>query len=129
MKDFDTWNIQKQKIDRLNRPLNYKEGEIWWCSLGQNVGKEICGKGDKSRRPVLILKKISKDSCIIVPLTTKIRDNPWYVTVHSGKKIAQAVPHQLRFISASRFDSRLMTLNKSDFLKVKTVLTYLLGLF
>ena len=44
-KDFDQWNIKKKKHDTSKRYLFFKEGEIWWCSLGVNVCEEVYGKG------------------------------------------------------------------------------------
>ena len=39
---------------------SFKEGELWWCSIGINVGVEIFGKGPDAVRPVVIFKKINK---------------------------------------------------------------------
>jgi len=40
-KDFDKWNMKKKKLDKNKRDLLFKEGEIWWCSLGVNIGEEV----------------------------------------------------------------------------------------
>jgi mRNA interferase MazF len=39
----------------------YHEREIWWCSLGKNIGNEQDGKNNNFERPVLVLKKWNKD--------------------------------------------------------------------
>src|SRR3989344_2420314 len=60
MKDFDSWNELKKKIeDDKNDPDKFpKEGEVWMCSLGRNIGFEQNGSGDNFSRPILIIKKI-----------------------------------------------------------------------
>ena len=43
-KNFDTWNIKKKHVNRGESRL-YTEREIWWCSLGVNIGSEQDGSG------------------------------------------------------------------------------------
>jgi mRNA interferase MazF len=57
-KDFDKWNEQKKELDKKQKDMLFKEREIWWCNLGLNIGDEENGKGEKSTRPILIIKKI-----------------------------------------------------------------------
>ena len=44
-KDFDSWNEVKKGLDSYDVFLPIKEGGVWWCSVGMNVGIEMCGKG------------------------------------------------------------------------------------
>ena len=73
IKQFDDWSKQKKNLERQNKKPTIREGEIWWCAIGANVGIEISGKGSGFSRPVLILKKLSSDGFIGVPLTSKIK--------------------------------------------------------
>ena len=77
MKDFDSWNTQKKKIDEKQTYPTVNQREVWWCSVGLNVGNEENGKGEFFRRPILIIRKFDKYTCLGVPLTTKIKDK-WY---------------------------------------------------
>ena len=43
-KDFDAWNFKKKELDKNKRDLLFKEGEIWWCSLGLNIGEEATAR-------------------------------------------------------------------------------------
>jgi hypothetical protein len=46
MNDFDTWNELKKAIDvRTDRKGFVKEGDVWMCILGKNVGFEQNGTG------------------------------------------------------------------------------------
>jgi hypothetical protein len=42
-KDFDGWNKDKKNINNEGTHKFYKAKEIWWCSLGLNVGFEQDG--------------------------------------------------------------------------------------
>ena len=46
-KDFDSWNEAKKGLDSYDVFLPIKEGEVWWCSIGMNIGIEMCGKGQE----------------------------------------------------------------------------------
>ena len=71
-KDFDIWNKQKKLLNIRNiTNLYFSERQIWWCSIGCNIGSEIDGKHINFERPVLILKKVNKAQFIGIPLTSK----------------------------------------------------------
>ena len=58
-KDFSGWIVLKEKLHKTRRrPRTVSEGDIWWCTVGENVGVEINGKGHLFARPVLVLTKI-----------------------------------------------------------------------
>jgi mRNA interferase MazF len=73
IKEFDKWNEKKKKIHEKDFRSFVHEREIWWCSLGANIGHEEDGKNDKFERPILVIKKWSNKTIVIVPLTTKIK--------------------------------------------------------
>ena len=39
-KDFDTWNMLKKHIHQKRFSAFVHAREVWWCSLGLNVGTE-----------------------------------------------------------------------------------------
>jgi mRNA interferase MazF len=61
-KDFDGWNERKKEIHQNTQEIYFSEQEVWWCALGINVGHEQDGVVNASQRPVLVLKKWSKDT-------------------------------------------------------------------
>lgn len=107
-KDFDRWNSRKKLIDSKSQPRTYHTREIWWCTLGLNVGFEQNGKGDTYERPVLILKGLSRSVCVVLPLTTSMKDNPYHesVGVVGGKK-AFAIISQIRLIDSKRLINKI----------------------
>lgn len=127
-KDFDNWNNQKKILDKTEQKFLFKQGEVWWCSVGVNIADESCGKGDIFSRPVLILKKLSGESYIGIPLSTKRKAGSWFVDVNIHGEIVAALIYQIRMFSANRFQRRLTTLDIVDFTRVKEKLEALLEL-
>lgn len=127
-KDFDKWNKQKKELERNSKKFLFNEGEIWWCSVGLNIANESCGKGEKHQRPVLVLKKLSSNSFIGIPLSTQEKIGSWFVdiTVHNEKRFV--LLYQIRMFSTNRFQRRLATLDDNDFNKIKEKLGALLEL-
>ncbi|MYE38514.1 MAG: type II toxin-antitoxin system PemK/MazF family toxin [Candidatus Spechtbacteria bacterium SB0662_bin_43] len=75
--DFSVWHRQKKTL-QSRRSVIFKEREIWWCSVGINVGYEVDGKGQDFARPVLVLKKVSNENFIGLPITSVKKDLPGY---------------------------------------------------
>jgi mRNA interferase MazF len=125
-KDFDTWNEQKKRLEKVTQSHFFKEREIWWCSVGVNVAYESCGKGRFFQRPVLVLKKLSREMLIGLPFSTKKKVGSWFVetNVLGGKQTA--LIYQLRILSANRFQHRLTTLDQMDFNLIKQKIEQLL---
>ena len=64
---FDVWNSLKKDIDINNVDFSFSEKEIWWCSLGKNIGNEQDGKNRNFERPVLIFKKWNSEFFVGLP--------------------------------------------------------------
>lgn len=100
MKDFDTWNGLKKELNDTSLKRNPHIGEIWWCSIGVNVGSEEDGKNDLFERPILIIKKFSREMVWVLPVTSSMKDSPYYFNLHGQS----AVLSQLRMISSKRLN-------------------------
>lgn len=71
IKRFLEWIAFKEKLHSIIRkPPFVSQGELWWVSLGENIGAEINGKSYKFSRPVIILKKLANGFYIAIPVTT-----------------------------------------------------------
>ena len=70
-KDFDGWNPIKKSLDDTKSTPTFKEREIWWCSVGINIGHESDGKNELYHRPVLIIRKFSKRLFWGIPTTSQ----------------------------------------------------------
>lgn len=72
MKRFWEWMKLKQKLDKKrDTPPDVFPDQIWWASLGENIGTEIYGKSDFFSRPVIIFKVLSRHSFFVIPVTTR----------------------------------------------------------
>ena len=84
--------------------MYFRKREVWWTALGKNVGFEMNGKHEYFSRPVLIVKKYSKDMCFVLPLTTQIKfGSPSYqYKFYLNKKLNAVNLSQGRTISSKR---------------------------
>ncbi len=121
-KDFDSWNIQKKKLQERIFSDFIHTREIWWCSLGYNIGDEEDGKNEDFERPVLVIKKYNNRIVLVVPLSSKIKDNPYYV-IHdyNGVKSA-AIISQVRLVSTKRL---LRKIRKMDTIQFQHIISSL----
>ena len=127
VKDFKLWFVKKETLHSLeHKPPYFNEREIWWCSVGENIGNEINGKNDYFRRPVLIIKKLSKYSFIGVPLTTKEKSGSWYVEITHNNQKNIVVVSQIRNLDYRRLDKKMATLDTVNFDNVATAIHNLL---
>lgn len=120
-KKFSDWIQLKEKLHSQNQliPLA-KEGEIWWASLGENIGFEINGKSRFFSRPVIIVKKFARGFYLIIPVTSKLKAGTWYVPFKQNRIEMVACLHQVRSIDYRRMSSKLGQLDDLDFEKIKT---------
>jgi len=120
MKRFLAWMGLKERLHELKHaPPLVSEQEIWWASVGENVGSEINGKSDLFSRPVLILKKLAHGFYFVVPTTTQARQGSWYVGFRQQERDMVACLHQARAIDYRRLSSRLGKIDSDDFDKVR----------
>lgn len=119
-KDFDQWNVQKKRIhDRESSPF-FHTREIWWCSLGVNVGFEQDGSGREYRRPVLVLKGMSRQTCFVVPLTASSKSHPLRPSIGMvDGKAAYALLSQIRIIDSKRLVRKIGLLDKVVFSEIQ----------
>lgn len=106
-KDFDRWNKIKKHLDASTNRF-YRIREIWWCNLGLNIGNEQNGNSQNFQRPVLILKSLSKTTCVIVPLTTSIKKHRHRIFIGniSGKS-ASVIISQIKVIDTKRLINKI----------------------
>ncbi len=116
-KDFDTWNVTKKTVDEkvINEDFFFHEREVWWCSLGLNIGVESDGKNDNFERPVLIIKKFNTFMIWIIPLTTQKHDTNHFSKIHHELSESWACLTQIRTISTKRLLRKIGMTNKNDF--------------
>jgi mRNA interferase MazF len=114
-KDFDSWNTRKKLIQESSHPPYIHTREIWWASLGLNIGDEEDGKNERFERPVLVLRKFNDRIVLVVPLTTKPKLNRYHVRFdHEGMHFA-ALISQVRLISTRRCTRKIRRMDRTLF--------------
>lgn len=125
-KDFDKWNKKKKLIDQkeISDQTFFNEREIWWGSLGVNIGYEQDGKNDDFERPLLIVKKFNRSIVWVLPLTTIAKDNKFHYKLKSSGSFV--ILSQIRLVSTKRFLRLIETINENEF---KEIISNIKGLF
>jgi mRNA interferase MazF len=121
------WCKVKIFLREKGRNVIFGERELWWCRVGMNIGAEIFGKGRQFTRPVLIFKKLSKDSFLGIPLTSQPKAGSWYVRVPCAGIDASLTLSQIRIFDARRLMARIEKVTEADFLVVKRAFLGLYG--
>lgn len=121
IKRFAEWIGLKEKLHKKQHEAPHiSEGEIWWASVGENVGSEINGKSDLFSRPVIIYKKLSHSFYFVIPTTSQEKAGSWFINFKQHGKVMTACLHQTRPIDYRRLSNKLGELDDKDFKHIKT---------
>lgn len=115
LKRFLEWFGLKQNIhSKEHTPPLFKEGEIWWCHIGENIGMEINGKGEIFTRPIYIFRKYDRYSFLGLPLSTKLKSGSWYMPIYFKEMSQIIVLSQGRTCDYRRLKEKIGQLSKTD---------------
>lgn len=121
IKKFTEWVGLKEKIDTTERPvLHFSEREVWMCHFGENIGFESSGKNENFHRPVVILHKFGAYTFYAIPMSTKIKNNQYYIEIEFNKKKQSVMISQMRILDVRRLHYRKGRLSIADFNLIKT---------
>lgn len=113
-KNFHKWNNKKISIHQRVHSSFFKEREIWFASLGCNVGHEEDGKGRDFQRPVIILTKFNAEMFWGIPLTTKIKSGNYFVPIEINNTKSVAILSQLKVLDSKRLIRRIGKLTENE---------------
>lgn len=125
-KDFDKWNEKKKELDVKIFNNYVHEREVWWCILGVNIGSEQDGKHQLFERPVLVIRKFSKDVVLIVPLSSKKKENAYCIAFAQENQEYSALISQVRLISTKRLNRKIYRMNNVLFNVIRDALRRLI---
>lgn len=127
-KDFKSWHETKEKIHyQPDDGIYFRERDVWWCRLGVNVGFEQDGKGASFSRPIVILKKFNQYVFWAIPLSTKLKDNRYYLPcVCSDGVTRAAIISQIRLVSMKRLTDKIEYAEEMSFGSIKKAIKDLL---
>lgn len=126
MDKFDKWNEVKKELEQKTG-TGVANGEVYWLSVGQNLGSETYGKEADFKRPVLVLNKVYIknyiNAFIGVPLSSKAsqKSGCLYHKFTDKQGIKQvALLAQIRLFDTKRVISNAnISVLKADFEKIK----------
>jgi mRNA interferase MazF len=114
-KPFGKWTELKRDLEELNIQHDFREREVWWCSMGINLGFEQDGKNIMFERPVLVLRKYSKDFLLVASLTSTQKKNKYYFPVVLNGRNGSVSLSQQKAISVKRLSRRVQKLPEPVF--------------
>jgi mRNA interferase MazF len=122
---FDIWNERKKELNARDerRDLFFYEREVWWCSLGLNIGIETNGKHENYERPILILKKFNSAMIWVLPLTSKEKKNPYYIKITHDAGVSWVSLTQIKAISTKRLLRKVGMISIEEFLLIGKSIT------
>lgn len=113
-KDFDTWNNLKKNLQKLVDIPYFHDREVWWCSVGSNLGSEVDGKNSNFERPVVIIKKFNKRMFWGVPLTSKEHQSAYHEKISFGIHASSAILSQLTALSSKRLIRKIGRISRKQ---------------
>jgi mRNA-degrading endonuclease toxin of MazEF toxin-antitoxin module len=126
VKNFLEWFKIKPQLDAASIYPKFEEGQIWWCYLGENIGHEENGKGDKFLRPVVILKKFNHRIFYAIPTSTQNKNNKYYFQINIKGRPVSALLSQMRLLDAKRLSYRQGKLSDPELYLLKKTFTKLI---
>ncbi len=121
-KDFDEWNNLKKVLDQKTRNPHVYPLEVWWCSIGINIGAEIDGKNENFERPVLILKVYNSRTMLVLPITAKEKSDKFHCRISGKQGDVWVKLTQIRVIGAERLIRRVDKISEEEFASVRKAL-------
>ena len=119
MKNFQDWHKLKSDLHKQTRAVYFRKKEIWWCSLGLNIGFEQDGKNNNFERPVLVLRKFNNDILWILPITSRNKIGKYYFQIRYNNKTYSIILSQIRLISSKRLLRRIKKVDRDIFEEIR----------
>lgn len=114
-RDYVGWYRLKADIQKNRQAPDFSERDVWWCSIGANIGFEEDGKNDLFERPVLIIRKFNKELFIGIPLTSVKKGNKFYHSVTVARQVSTVILSQQRALSSKRLIRRIGRVGEDDY--------------
>ena len=120
--NFKEWDEHKYRV-HSRQPVQYvMEGEIWWCAIGLNVGRETNGKRNNNGeyiRPVLILTILGRESVLAVPLSRTKRAGKYFYNINHKGEAQSLSLHQIRYMDTRRLTRRIRKINRKELIDIR----------
>lgn len=119
---FADWAKLKPRIhfSSIEPTVFFRERQIWWASIGQNIGSEENGKHGNFERPVIIFKKFNPQTFLALPVSTTGKEGAHRLMFKgvSGKRFIVNLS-QMRVLSSKRLLRLVGIIPTEIYLKLK----------
>ena len=126
-KDFSYWHKKKDFLHNEKKRPFFHEGEVWFCSLGMNIGFEQDGRGESFLRPMIVVKKFNQETFWGLPLTKNQKKGLYYFSFTLNSEISTAILSQIRLTDGKRLNYKIGNISNNDFIEMKKRLAQLLA--
>lgn len=121
--EYDIWNEKKKDINVSEREdVFFREREVWWCSIGLNVGFEENGKGELFNRPVLILKKYGSKTFLGIPISSTKKKGSFYYPITLNDNLNVCLLTHARLLDFRRLTQKITVLSQDQFQDIRKAL-------
>lgn len=97
----------------------FSEREIWFASIGLNIGIEEYGKNELFERPILVLKKFNEKMLFAIPLTTKVKSSRYQILYELEGAVFGAKISQARPLDSKRLLRKIGVLDSEQFQRIR----------
>ena len=126
IENLDKWNGLKKQLSKKEKLISFKDRDIFYMNMGENLGFEQNGKGESFVRPVIIFKKFNKNMFLGIPISSQVKEGSYFFKFEfekrskQGSKISKniAILVQLRLYSSKRLLNKIGVINKESFEKM-----------
>jgi mRNA interferase MazF len=119
LESLRAWCVIKIQLWNKKPNIILRQGDVWWCSVGINLGEETFGKGAQFTRPVLVFKKLTGNSFLGLPVTSQSKEGSWYVPFTIPDQSRWIMLNQARIFDKTRLTKKLGTITNVDFQEIK----------
>ncbi len=120
-KDHDSWNKRKKILDTRILPDSFffLEREIWWTSIGVNIGDEIDGKNENFERPVLIIEKFDENNFLGIPMTSTPNEGSLFHSMLYRDEHYYISLKQIRYLNIKRLLRLIRRMDEAEFILIR----------
>ena len=125
-KNYTIWHKTKIIIEHKESRVHFQIRDVFFCSIGENVGFEQDGRGEEFLRPVVVVKKFNNEVFLGVPLTHTDKKGKYYFSFDLNKEKSVAILSQIRLFDAKRMKYKIGMIAEKDFVVLKEKIRQLL---
>jgi mRNA interferase MazF len=126
-RNYDGWNTYKKQLEKAAKQQIFNTGQVWWCAVGVNIGREQDGKNAQFERPILIFRKFGAETFLGLPLSTSHKEGIFYSSFTLNGSKSSVLLSQARILSQHRLLRNMGRVTATDMKHVRQDFHNLIG--